>query len=260
MRLRAPTRQDLEWRERMAAIRTAARNGKSPAEIAELHQLPRSAVERVLAPVDHPRISDPVHLLQGHRKIPGAAPIGVQLYWVGFLMAAGHIWGQGNSLTLVVTIGEKSRSCIEVFTADILTDHIHCEFCHSSTVGWQVYLRDQGLCKALFPWGVPSDLHGDDSALLDDLPREFAIPFICGYVAGNRSIPNASHHVGAEGFTVQGTPAVLARLNLMVQKYWGVQSGKVTSRQSRAELRFSDPGARREIRSQLSACTARLRT
>jgi hypothetical protein len=182
------------------------------------------------------------------------------MYWFGFLMAAGYIRGQGPTLTLVVTIGEKPRSCIEAFTRDILIDHVCCEFCHSSTAGWQVYLRDQHLCKALLPWGVPSDLHGDDSALLDDLPRECAVPFICGYMAGNRSMPGPARRVRAEGFAVHGTPAVLARLNLMVQKYWGISGGKVVLRQTRAELRFSGPGALREIHTQLNACTARLRT
>lgn len=259
MHLRALRAQDLEWQERTAKIRTAARKGKSPAEIAELHQLPLRAVERVLAPIEHPRISDPVQLLQEHREIPGAAPADVQLYWLGFLMASGHIWGQGRSLTLVVTLGEKSREFIEAFIADISTDHIYCEFCHSSIVGWQVYLRDQSLCKALFPWGVPSDLHGDDSALLDDLPREFAVPFICGYVDGSWPFINSSKGVSGERFIVQGTPAVLARLNSMVQRYWGISGGLVTSRQERAELQFSDAGACREIHSQLNTHVSRVR-
>ncbi len=260
MRLRAPSEQALEWRERTARFRSAARNGKSPEEIAELHHLPVAAVERVLAPIEHPRISDPVHLLRGHRKTPGTAPADVQLYWLGFLMVAGHIWGQGSSLALVVTLGEESREYIATFITDITTDHIYCEFCHSSSVGWQVYLRDQGLCKALFPWGVPSDLHGDDSALLDDLPREFAVPFICGYVDGNRPFIHSSGRLRVDRFTVHGTPAVLARINSMVQRYWGVSGRIVTSRQERSELQFSNPEACRVIHSQLNTYTSRFRT
>jgi hypothetical protein len=259
MRLRAPSEQALEWRERTVRLRIAARNGKSPEEIAELHDLPLAQVERVLAPIEHPRISDPVHLLQRHLQVPGTAPADVQLYWLGFLMAAGHIWGQGSSLTLVLTLGEESREYIKTFMADITTDHIYCEFCYSSVVGWQVYLRDQGLCKALFPWGVPSDLHGDDSALLDDLPREFAIPFICGYVDGSRRFIHSSDRPRDDRFAVQGTPAVLARINSMVQKYWGVSGGMVTLRQERAELQFSDPAACRAVHSQLNTYVSRFR-
>lgn len=260
MRIRAPSEQTLEWRARTAEIRTAARKGRSPREIAELHDLPLAAVERVLTPVEHPRISDPIQLLQRNHKIPGMAPADVQVYWLGFLMAAGHICGQGTSLTLVVTLGERSRACIESLMADLATDYMRCEFCYSSIVGWQAYLRDPGLCKALFPWGVPSDLHGDDSALLDDLPRELAIPFICGYADGNSSSTSALRGVSEKRFTVQGTPVVLARINSMVERYLEVPGGKVIPRRERAELQFSDPGACRAIHSQLDTYVSRLRT
>jgi hypothetical protein len=174
-------------------------------------------------------------------------------------MAAGHIWGQGTSLTLVVTLGERSRACIESLTADLMTDYIRCEFCYSSIVGWQAYLRDPSLCKALFPWGVPSDLHGDDSALLDDLPREFAIPFICGYADGNWPFTHSLRGMGKKSFTVQGTPVVLARINSMVQRYLEVPGGTVIPRQERAELQFADPEACRAIHSQLNTYVSRVR-
>ena len=260
MRLRARSEQALELQERTARLRSAARNGMSLEEIAVLHQVPLAAVEHALAPVEHPRISDPVHLLQGHRQIPGTAPADVQLYWLGFLMAAGRIWGQGNSLTLVVTLGEESRKYIETFIADITTDHINREFCLSSIVGWQVYLRDRSLCKALLPWGVPSDLYGDDSALLDDLPREFAIPFICGFVDGNWPAIRSSTRSSRERFTIRGTPAVLAKLNSMVQRYCGISGGIVTPWLERAELQFSDPEVCRIIHCQLNTYVSRSRT
>jgi hypothetical protein len=260
MRLRAPSEQMLEWRRRTAKIRTAARNGRTANEIADLHQIDLVAVERTLAPIEHPRISDPVGLLQSHGQIPGTAPADIQLYWLGFLMAAGHICGEGRSLTLVVTLGEESREYIETFIADITTDRIHCEFCHSSVAGWQVYLRDQSLCKALLPWGVPSDLQGDDSALLDDLPSEFAAPFISGYVDGNWPRIESSDTLRDDRFAVQGTPAVLARINSMIQRYWGVSGSLVTSRQERAELRFSNSEACRSIHRQLNTFVSRFRT
>jgi hypothetical protein len=175
-------------------------------------------------------------------------------------MAAGHIWGQGTSLTLVVTLGERSRACIESLIADLGTGHLRCEFCYSSIVGWQAYLRDPSLCKALFPWGVPSDLHGDDSALLDDLPREFAVPFICGYADGNWPFTHSLRGVSKKSFTVQGTPVVLARINSMLKRYWEVPGGAVIPRQERAELQFSDPGACRAIYSQLNTYVSRVRT
>ena len=260
MHLRPATEQTLELRERTARFRSAARNGKSPKEIAELHQLPIAAVERILAPIEHPRISDPVRVLRNHGQVPGTAPVDVQLYWLGFLMAAGYIRGQGRSLTLVVTLGEKPRDYIETLMADIATDRIYCEFCHSSIVGWQVYLRDQSLCMALFPWGIPSDLHGEDSALLDDLPSELAIPFTCGYVDGNWPSVHSSDRLRDDRFTVHGSPAILARLNAMVQRIWRVPAGSVTARQNRAQLQFSDPKACRAIYSQLKTYVSPVRS
>jgi hypothetical protein len=252
MNLRAPSEQALEWRERTAGVRSAARKGKSAEEIAKLHQLPLAAVVRILTPVEHPRISDPSRLLQNRHQLPGTAPVDVQLYWLGFLMAAGYIRGQGrSSLTLVVTLGKESRKYVETFVADIMTDRIYCEFCHSSIVGWQVYLRDQDLCKALFPWGIPSDLHGDDSALLDDLPRQFVIPFITGYVDGNWPAIHSLNRLRDDRFIIHGTRAVLCRINSMVQRYWGISSGVVVPQQERAKLLFSDPEACRTIHSQL---------
>jgi hypothetical protein len=257
--MRAPNGPDLEWRERTAKIRAAARKGKRSAEIAKLYQLPVAAVERVLTPAGHARLSDPVQLLLSQQEEPGMAPADVQMYWVGFLTAAGRIWGQGSSLTLVVTLGEGSREYVEPFIADLVTDHIRCELCHSSAVGWQAYLRDQHLCKALFPWGIPSDLQGDDAALLEDLPREFAVPFIRGYVDGNWPSPQSSHRWSEDGFTLRGTPAILAGINSMVVKYWGVAEGMVTRLQDRAELRFSDPEACRAIHRRLNTYGSRVR-
>jgi len=120
-------------------------------------------------------------------------------------------------------------------------------------VGSEMCIRDS-------PWGIPSDLHGDDSALLDDLPREFAVPFIRGYVDGNRPFIRSSDRLRNDRFTVYGTPPVLARINSMVRRHWGVSGGVVTSRQERAELRFSDPEGCRTIHSHLNTYTSRIRT
>jgi hypothetical protein len=239
-------------------VRTAARRGKSPLEIAALHDLPVSAVERLLTPIDHPRISDPTQLLVRQQQIPGTAPADVQVYWLGFLMAASYIRGQGTSLTLVITIGEQSRACVDSLIADLVIGHIRCEFCYSSIVGWQAYLRDPGLCKALFPWGVPSDLHGDDSALLDDLPRELAVPFICGYADGSRPFTRSLEAVNEGRFTVRGTPEVLARINSMIRRYWEIPSGTVIPRRDRTDLRFSAPADCRAIKSHLNSYASRV--
>lgn len=258
MRLRSPTGPDLKWREQVGKIRAAARRGKPPTEIAELYHLPIGMVERVLIPVDHPRLSDPVHLLRTRRELPGMTPADIQLYWLGFLMAAGHIWGQGTSLTLVVTLGEHSRAHMETFMDDLATDYVRCEYCRSSVVGWQVYLRDQHLCKALFPWGVPSELHGDDATILDDLPGEFTTPFMRGYADGNWPSPRSASSQRGTRFVLQGTVGILRGINAMIQRHWSAPAGRVTLQGARAELRFVTPSTCKTIRDQLDAYPSRL--
>jgi hypothetical protein len=238
--MRTPRQVDLEWQERTAKIRAAARKGKRPAEIAVLYQIPVAAVERALTPINHPRLSDPVQLLQTLQADVGMAPADVQIYWVGFLMAAGRICGYGTALTLVVTLGEHARESITPFVTDLLAITLdRCEFCRSSIGGWQVYLRDQTLCKALLPWGVPSDLHGDDAALLGDLPSQFAIPLIRGYIDGTWTDSHSASGGEDDRLILEGSAGVLTELNALVGRSWAISGRVVTRRQNRALLRFS---------------------
>jgi len=260
LRVRSPTGLDLKWREQIGKIRAAARQGKQPSEIAALYELAVGTVARVLVQVDHPRLSDPVHLLRTRREPPGMTPADIQVYWLGFLMAAGHIWGQGTSLTLVITLGDRAQPEMETFMDDLATDYMRCEYCRSSVVGWQVYLRDQSLCKALFPWGIPSELHGDDAAILEDLPSEFATPFLRGYADGNWPSPYHSNSQKDVRFTLQGTPAILNGINALVHRHWSAAGGRVTAQGSRAELRFAHPNVCKLIRDHLDVYPSRLHT
>ena len=256
MPVRTPRQIDPEWQARTVKIRGAARKGKRPAEIADLYKLPVAAVERVLAPIEHPRLSDPVQLLHTSRARGGTAPADVQVYWVGFLMAAGHIRGHGTSLTLVVTVGAEGRDRIVTLLEDLLTDHIRWEFCYSNIVGWQAYLRDQIFCKALIPWGVPSDLCGEDPTVVDDLPADLVAPFFRGYVDGSAiGRPGLSRRRTA--FAIRGTPAMLAGINTLLRRHWGVSNGVITGSGEEAELRFADPAVRRAIQTQLDASPSR---
>ncbi len=203
-------------------------------------------------------MSDPVELIRTGQVRAGKAPADVQMYWCGFLTAAGQILGQGNSLTLVVTLGKKPPHSIDALTADLMVGHIRCEFCRSSIVGWQGYLRDQALCKALAPWGIPSDLYGNDPGVLDDLPAELVAPFLRGYVDGERVSRKSPHSRRDGSFSLSGTPDVLARINMTIKRCWKVPSGVVIPGSSGAELRFSDSGSSRIIHHQLTTVPSRL--
>ena len=258
---RSLTAADLERRERVAQIRSASRKGSSPEAIADLCRIPIAMVEQVLRSVGDPRLSDPADLLNTRRAAPGHTSADVQIYWVGFLTAAGRIWGQGAAFTLVITLGDmKPQMYIKTIMADLADPHARSEFCQSSLHGWQLYIRDPSLCKALIPWGIPSDLHGEDPALLDDLPEEFAAPFLRGYVDGNWPIRQTVDAKRRPALILQGSPAVLAGINAMVHRHWGVSGGVVNGRRPpRGELRFPNPRDEQEILRRTAAYTSRMR-
>jgi hypothetical protein len=228
----------VEARERTVRIRAAARKGKTTGEIAEVYGFPLKMVEHILAPIADVRLSDPMLLLNNGAVPPGGPAGDVQVYWVGFLTAAGQICGQGASLALIITLGDRSQEHVDTFMADLATSQVRHEFCRSSLLGWQLYVRDQSLCKVLLRWGVPSGLHGDDPALLDDLPKHYIAPFLRGYLDGDGTAPGATQSK-SNGLVFRGTEPVLAAINTMIRRGWGTGTGVVTPRQPRSELRFN---------------------
>jgi hypothetical protein len=233
-----------EARAQIAAIRAAARKGWAATEIAERCQFSITVVNRVLAPANHARLSDPAELLSARVLSPGRAPAEAQLYWVGFLTAAGRILGQGPSMAIVVTLGDRADAHMMRFMQEITGPGVRQEYCESSLLGWQAYVREPSLCKALMPWGIPSDAHGEDPALLDDIPEDLAAPFLGGYLDGNwpaGTFPRSGR------LTWHGTPAVLAAVNRLLSRCWQVPEGRIVSRGPRATLRHAAPRIDRQI-------------
>jgi hypothetical protein len=227
----------LELRERTARIRSAARKGKTSTEIAEVYGFPLKVVDQILGPLADVRLSDPADLLN-HRAVPAELPAAdVQVYWVGFLTATGRICGQGGSSALIVTLGDRSQEHMDTFIADLTTPQGRNEFCRSSLLGWQLYVRDQNVCKALVRWGIRSDLHGEDLTVLDDLLTEFIAPFLRGYQDGSPALDAARSP--AESLVFYGTEGVLAAINAMIRRGLRIDSGVVTPGSPRAELKFN---------------------
>lgn len=73
----------LEVRQRTAQIRSAARNGKTAAQIAETCGAPLKMVEQMLAPVADARVSDPGHLLNHVSVAAGLPAPDIQVYLGG---------------------------------------------------------------------------------------------------------------------------------------------------------------------------------
>lgn len=258
MRKRAFNAAALVAREQTARIRAAARKGRTAAEIAETCEFPLKVVEQILTPVPDVRLTDPAHLLNGRAVASGLPAADVQVYWVGFLTASGRICGQGSSFALIVTLGDRSQEHMDTFMADLATPQVRHEFCRSSLLGWQLYIRDQGLCQALLPWGISSDLYGEDPAVLGDLPKEFIAPFLRGYLDGNWPTPRQGPQARSTGLVLHGTEAVLTGISTMVHRACGIKGGLVRARPPRAELRFNGTGAQ-AILGHAYAYTARAR-
>jgi len=158
----------------------------------------------------------------------------------------------------VLVLGEKSLPHMKTFLADFADPFVQFEFCRSSLLGWQLYVRAQDLCRALIPWGIPSDLYGDDPGLLDGLPEEFAVPFMHGFLDGNWPAPRAAGRDGAP-LTLHGPAATLGGINGVVQRCWRVAPGVITEMPSRAKLHFASRQASRVIRNKALAHTSRSR-
>ncbi len=224
-----------EARAQITKIRAAARKGMGPTEIAEACQFPIAVVNRVLAPANHGRLSDPTEILTAKAVPEGHASAEVQLYWIGFLTAAGRILGQGSSMAVVITLGDRAERHMARFMEDITGSRVRQEYCQSSLLGWQVYVREPSLCHALMPWGVPSDFHGEDPALLDDIPSDLGAPFLAGYLDGDWP---ASTFPRRGRLALHGSPDVLSAIDRVLRRCWNVSKGKITLQPPRAILRY----------------------
>ncbi len=247
----------LEVRERNARIRAEARKGKTATDIAETCGVPLKMVEQMLAPIVDARLSDPAHLLNHNAIGAGCPPADIQVYWVGFLTAAGRICGQGASSALIVTLGHRSQEYMHVLMADLATPQVRHELCRSSLLGWQLYVRDRNLCDALLRWGIPSEVYGDDPAVLADFPRELIAPYLRGYLDGNWTTPGTVRS-RSHGLVFYGTEGVLSAIDAMIHRGWRLAPGVVTPRPPRAELRYS-PRDEREIFDHVHTYTTRCR-
>jgi hypothetical protein len=243
-----------EARAQINRIRAAARKGLGATEIAELCQFPLAVVNRVLAPANYGRLSNPGEILTLRTVSPGHAPADVQLYWVGFLTAAGRISGQGQSIAVVVTLGDRAEKQIARFIQDITDPNVRQEYCHSSLLGWQVYLREPSLCHALILWGIPSDSHGEDPALLDDIPSDLIAPFLAGYLDGDWP---ASTFPRSGRLVLHGSPDVLSAINRVLRRCWNISEGKITPQPPRAILRYPAQRIDQEIWEHIRSRTLR---
>ena len=138
-------------------------------------------------------------------------------------------------MAVVVTLGDRAEKHMTRFMEDIAGPGVRREYCQSSLLGWQVYVREPSLCHALMPWAIPSDSQGEDPALLDDIPNDLVAPFLAGYLDGDWP---ASTFPRSGRLSLHGSPDVLSAVNRMLRRSWNVPEGKITLHPPRATLRY----------------------
>jgi hypothetical protein len=195
-------------------------------EIAAKHNLTSIMVRALLRPAGQTgRMCTPFQLGQGELP-PNAA---VQVYWLGYIAAAGRVFGHGTLWTLVLAIHPDDEPHIKALLDDLVVGHAAVEYADSSLEGRQVYIRDRELVETLLAWGLgaPSE---HDSTPLEFIPHQLVSDFVRGYLEGSRQNPpfgGPRARVPAPGtlrsLVIAGRPALIAALRRALEAACGVK-------------------------------------
>lgn len=166
-------------------IQTDFAAGLSPLDIATKHGLPLIVVTRAVRRRANTRLPNPFHLRTEASNGTGA----IQLYWLGFIAAAGRLFQQGATPALVLTVDGRDVDHVRVLIEDLCAGHPSCEWCESNLDGLQAYIRDRDLAQMLAEWGAPGATLEDGSIPVELVPRRLLSHFVRGYLEGSRGLP-----------------------------------------------------------------------
>lgn len=199
--------------------------GMTVEEIATKHGLPALTIKTLLRPTGQPGGLCTPYELAGADPPRNAA---AQVYWLGYIAAAGRVFNHGSSRTLLLAIHAKDEGHIQTLVADLVSGHPSVEFADSNLDGRQVYIRDRDLVEALATWGI-CDSPGRGSISLELVPRRLLPDFVRGFLEGARVDPpvrragaRASSPRGHRPLTLTGHPALLATLSQMLSAICGI--------------------------------------
>jgi hypothetical protein len=211
--------------------------GLSPAAIAAKHGLPLSAVTAIVRRRSDDRLPTPFHLREHARRGQGA----VQLYWVGYIAAAGRLFPQGPAPTLVLTVDPHDTAHVAALVDDLCVGHPTCEWCESSRDGLQAYIRDRDLGRMLADWGIPED-PADGSVPVALIPTALLDHFVRGYLEGGGRLRAGRR----PAVSLTGPPQFVADLRRALARHAGVGGGTVRTRSDgTVDLTYAGPAARR---------------
>ena len=116
--------------------------------------------------------------------MPARAP--AQIYWLGFIAAAGRVSGENARGTLVLAIHPDDGAHVQALLTDLIEGYANCEFVDSSLSGRQAYVRNPELARVLLQWGILSAPE-QSSIPLEFVPTALMPDFLRGYIEGTPS-------------------------------------------------------------------------
>lgn len=208
--------------------------GLAPHQIAAKHGLPLPAVLRIIRRRKDERLLNPFNLRQSAVRSRGAT----QLYWVGYIAAAGRLFLQGSVPTLVLTVDRRDTDHVTTMIDDLCTGHPTCEWCESSHDGLQAYVRDRELAQMLAEWGAPGADPTEGSVPVALIPPSLLPHFVRGYLEGGRGMPPFGRrhvpvsHAAVRHIALEGPPDFLAGLSAALGKHAGIGAGMIRPRRN----------------------------
>jgi len=161
-----------------------------------------------------------------------------QLYWVGYIAAAGRLFLQGSVPTLVLTVDRRATDHVTTMIDDLCTGHPTCEWCESSRDGLQAYVRDRELAQMLAEWGAPGADPSEGSVPVALIPSSLLSHFVRGKLEGGRGMaPFGRRHVplshsAVRHIALEGPQEFLAGLNAALSKHAGTSAGDIRARRN----------------------------
>ncbi|TMJ06776.1 MAG: hypothetical protein E6H01_00490 [Bacillati bacterium ANGP1] len=192
------------------------------------------AVLRIIRRRKDERLLNPFNLRQGAVRSRGAT----QLYWVGYIAAAGRLFLQGSVPTLVLTVDRRDTDHVTTMIDDLCTGHPTCEWCESSRDGLQAYVRDRELAQMLAEWGAPGADPSEGSVPVALIPSSLLSHFVRGYLEGGRGMPPFGRrhvplsHAAVRHIALEGPKEFLAGLNAALSKHAGTSVGDIRARRN----------------------------
>jgi len=165
------------------AVQATRAGGLTVAEIAAKYNLPVPTILQLLrAPSQACALRTPYEFRQG--ALPARAP--AQIYWLGFIAAAGRISGENARGTLVLAIHPDDGAHVQTLLSDLIEGYANCEFVDSSLSGRQAYVRNPELARVLLQCGIAA-MPEQSSVPLEFVPTALMPDFLRGYVEGTPS-------------------------------------------------------------------------